>query len=75
MPYDYASDKIGNITLTKYEKTWGRMEVYLQGDDARQFLAEIELIDEKISDVKKNYDAGQNLIAEYFVDSFTKMFR
>jgi len=66
MPYDYVVDQIGHIKLTRYNGTWGRMEVYLQGDDAKQFLADIELIDENIMDVKRNYDAGQNLIAEYF---------
>ncbi len=75
MPYDYHSDRIGHVTLTKYEKTWGRMEVYLQGDDAKQFLVDIEKIDESIDDVKANYEAGQNMIAEYFVGQFVRMFR
>lgn len=75
MPYDYTIDRIGHVTLTKYDGTWGRMTVYLQGDDARQFIEDIEKIDETISGVKENYDAGQNMIAEYFVDQFVSMFR
>lgn len=73
--WDYDADSICGVVLSREDGTRGITSVRLTNEEARQFLIDMNQIDEAIKNVKDNYDAGQKKIAEYFAAAFIKMMK